>query len=219
MIEESFIIKTHEDYPPHLLQDGEIYYPSIDLDAVPETDIHFKLIANLVLTLENFLGNRADTNVFSNVMFYYKRGSPKHSVSPDIAVCIGMNADPQRIYKLWEETVPSVILEIASGSSWQTDLYKKFELYEFLDVGEYYIFDPTYEFMPTPFFAFQLINKELVNRKIENGRVFSKSLGLEFVDTGETLRLFNPETNEFLMTMEEIQAENEKLKAELAKLK
>ncbi len=212
MISESFIIKTHEDYAPKVSENGEVYYPSTDSDEIPETDIHFKLTANLVLTLENFLRNRAAVNVFGKVMFYYKKGSPKHSLSPDIAVCFGMEKAPQRVYKLWEETVPKVIIEIASAMTWQDDLYKKFELYEFLDVSEYYIFDPTYEYMPVPFFAFQLMNKEFINRKIENGRVFSESLGLELVDTGETLRLFDPETSEFLMTTEEMAARLAELK-------
>lgn len=207
------------NFPPPIAEDEEIFYPSNDPNAMPETDIHFKLIANLVLILEVFLRNRADANVFGDTMFYYKQFSPKHFVAPDVMVCFGIDKSPRRVYKLWEEMMPSVIIEVASGGTWQDDLEKKFELYEFLDVDEYYIFDPSYKYLPVPLIAFKLVNKEFVNMQIENGRVFSEVLGLELVDTGETLRLFNPETNEFLMTMEEMQAENERLKAELAKIR
>lgn len=49
---------------------------------------------------------------------------------------------------------------------------------------------------------------------IENKRILSELLGLELVDTGETLRVFNPKTQEFLMTTEEMSAELARLKAE-----
>ncbi|MBA2494912.1 MAG: hypothetical protein H0V31_09495 [Acidobacteria bacterium] len=45
---------------------------------------------------------------------------------------------------------------------------------------------------------------ELIKVEVKDKRVLSESLGLELVDTGETLRLFNPATNEFLMTTEEM---------------
>lgn len=204
-------ISNPKNYPSQMSGE-DIHYPSTDPNAMPETDIHFKLIANLVLILETFLQNRSDANVFGDLMFYYKVGSPKHFVAPDIMVCFGIDKNPRRVYKLWEETTPSVIIEIASAATWGDDLEKKFELYEFLDVSEYYVFDPTYEYMPTPFVAYRLINKEFINVEIKNGRVFSEALGLELVNTGKTLRLFNPLTNEFLMTMEEMAAELEKLK-------
>ena len=64
---------------------------------------------------------------------------------------------------------------------------------------------------------------------VEDGRIFSKVLGLEIVDTGKTLRLFNPQTKEFLPTTFELAEkanerdiladENERLKAELEKLR
>jgi len=203
-----------QNIPPQIMADEEIFYPSNDPNAMPETDIHFKLIANLVLTLAAFFHNRADANAFGDIMFYYKEGSPKHFVAPDVMVCFGANKSPRRVYKLWEETTPKVIIEIASGSTWRDDLEKKFELYEFLDIDEYYVYDPTYQYLPTPFVAYRLINKQFVDVKIENGRVFSEALGLELIDTGETLRLFNPETNEFLMTMEEMATEIARLKAE-----
>ncbi len=55
--------------------------------------------------------------------------------------------------------------------------------------------------------------------KVEKGKIFSPALNLEIVNISETLRLFNPETREFLPTMKELESEIEQLKAELAKLK
>ena len=217
---------TQKKYPP--VSDDGIYYPSTDPNAMPETDIHFKLIANFVLILEAFLKNRSDANAFGDLMFYYEPGNRQTFVAPDVSVCFGIDKSPRRVYKLWEEkSVPSVIVEIASESTWREDLTKKFALYQNLGVNEYYVFDPEYKFLAQPLLAFHLNEQgELAEAAVNHGRVFSESLGLELVDTGETLRLFNPETNEFLMTIKEIEAkaekaerENIRLKAEIEKLK
>ncbi len=74
--------------------------------------------------------------------------------------------------------------------------------------------------------AYNLENDVLVPASIENNRVKSNALGLELVNTDKTLRLFSPQTNEFLKNAEELALENEKvigenerLKAEIERLK
>ncbi len=52
--------------------------------------------------------------------------------------------------------------------------------------------------------TYRLMEGEVIKVEVKDKRVLSESLGLELVDTGETLRLFNPATNEFLMTTEEM---------------
>ncbi len=42
--------------------------------------------------------------------------------------------------------------------------------------------------------------------KVKHRRVLSEALGLELVDTGKTLRLFNPVTRQFLPTRSEAEA-------------
>ena len=81
------------------------------------------------------------------------------------------------------------------------------------------IIDPEYKYLPSPLFAYRLEFGELVRQAVENKRIFSQALGLELVDTGEDFRFFNPTTQTFLPTAEELSQINEKLKAELARLK
>ncbi len=59
-------------------------------------------------------------------------------------------------------------------------------------------------FQMTQKITYRLMEGELIKVEVKDKRVLSESLGLELVDTGETLRLFNPATNEFLMTTEEM---------------
>ncbi|CAN5585434.1 Uma2 family endonuclease [soil metagenome] len=198
-------ITTQKDYPPTVLDDEEIYYPSTVENYMPESELHFWLISHLAQVLHLFFTSQKDVHVSGDLMFYYQKGNPRKFVAPDVMVLFGVDKQPRRIYKLWEEqVVPSLIIEIASGSTWREDLEKKYDLYESLGVKEYYIFDPEYKYLPSPFIAFHSKNYQFVSIETEQNRVFSPVLNLELVNTGETLRLFNPEAGEFLMTMEEM---------------
>ncbi len=210
-------ISTLKNYPPPVADDEEIYYSPTDPNAMPETDIHFTLIANLVLLLRNFFINRADANVFGDIMFYYEKGNPQKFIAPDVMVCFGTNKTSRKTYRLWDENevVPAVIIEAASRTTWLKDVSTKLALYQKLGVKEYYIYDAEYANLPASLMAYRLDEFDILAEiEIENNRIFSQSLGLELVDTGETLRFLDPETGEFLMTMEEMAAEIARLKAE-----
>ena len=102
-----------------------------------------------------------------------------------------------------------------------------------MGVREYFIFDPEYDYLEPALNAYRLVNGEFKQLRSLGGVVTSKSLGLELVDTGKTLRLRNPITGQFLPTIREVRlqqlasevraqsAETElsQLRAELAALK
>ncbi len=218
-----------------------VYYPESDGKPMAETDFHVTVIMYLFQSLRTFFMNTGDTKVFADIMFYYEKGNPYKSFSPDVMVVKGVEKHQRRIFKLWEENVPEVIFEISSRKTWREDLQKKYFLYQQLGVKEFYIFDPEYDYLTDePLVAFHLKNGEYKPVKVKKGRVFSPALQLEIVDNGERLRLFNPETKSYLPTNDELTAKNqtlavsnqtlaeklsdadneiEKLKAELAKLK
>lgn len=203
-----------------------IYYPESDGKPMGETDLHIILITEIFNTLKTHFAADLDTKVIADMMFYYEEGNPRKCISPDVMVIKGVGNHLRRVYRLWEEKVPDVIFEISSRETWRDDVQKKYNLYEKLGVKEYYIFDPEYKYLAEPLLAHHLKGNSFEAIKVKKGRVFSPSLNLEIIDTGETLRLFNPETNEFLLTNEELvqklsqaDQEIEQLKAELAKLK
>ena len=197
----------------------EIYYPESDGKPMSETDSHrdemFELINSLRLRYEN----APDVYVTGNVMFYYVEGDPKKCTSPDVMVCFGVRKEPRRTYKLWEEVAPAIVIEVSSRKTWAEDLNKKWRLYGDIGVAEYYIHDPEHEYMPVPIVAYRLLDSELAELEVENGRVFSEVLGLELVDAGGLLRLFDPQVGEFLPTTSEahalrLQAETQRDQAE-----
>lgn len=199
---------------------GEIYYPESDGEPMAETDIHADLLIYLRESLKLFFADRPDVYVSGNIMFYYVEGDPTEVISPDVLVCFGIPKGDRTSYKTWEENdvVPSVIIEVSSRGTWRKDRVEKLELYQMLGVREYYIFNPQYPKNLPAMMAFRLNEGIMESAIIENDRIKSEILGLELVNTGETLRLFNPQTDEFLKTTEEIALENAQLKAEIERL-
>lgn len=193
-----------------------------------ETDVHANLLMYLRMTLDIFFAERKDIYVSGNIMFYYVEGDSTQVISPDVMVCFGIPKGNRTSYKTWEENdvIPSVVIELSSRGTWRKDFIEKKALYEMLGVKEYYIFNPLEPKTAPAFTAYELENGGFETVKIENNRVKSEVLGLELVVEGKNLRLFNPETKEFLKTTEELveavgelSTENDFLRAEVEKLK
>lgn len=197
-----------------------IDYPESDGKPMGETDTHVDLIINLRLALRRFFRRKRDVYVSGNMMMYYVEGDPTKSVSPDVYVVKGVRKGQRRTYKIWEEGhAPDVVFEISSRKTRRQDLDEKVRLYAELGVKEYFIFDPEYPKRRKPLNAYRLTPGGYVEVLVSGGRVMSEALGLELVDTGETLRLFDPKARRFLPTEdEESQARLEverKLRAEI----
>jgi hypothetical protein len=94
-------------------------------------------------------------------------------------------------------------------------------------VREYFIFDPTSDYIKDPpLIGFRLEDREYVEMELENNRLHSDELGLDLVIVENTLRLFDPLTEKFLLTPDEeaearmrAEAEVERLRAEIDLLK
>jgi Uma2 family endonuclease len=203
IINEQSNVKT----PPMVIQPESVYYPERDGKPMAETDTHREAMNDFIKTLQFRFENDEDVYVTGNIMFYYVEGDPKKVISPDVMFVRGIKKGNRRIYKLWEEKVPDVVIELSSRKTWKEDLQKKKLIYQELGVKEYYIHDPEYDYLKEPIIAFRLIDGELIRVDVVDDRVYSEALGLELVNTASGLRLFDPETQEFLLTpMEEHEA-------------
>lgn len=193
-------------------------YPESDGKPMAETDIHRRLLTTLVFTLETHFQNEPDVYASGNLLVYYVEGNPAKCFAPDVFVVRGVPKGERRIYKLWEEGVaPQIIIELTSRKTWKEDLQTKWRLYEELGVQEYFIFDPEYDYLDYPLVGYRLENGKYVEVEINDGRAKSEVLGLELVNTGETLRLFDPISNQVLPTPQEAQERVSELEATLAR--
>ena len=198
----------------------DIFYPESDGKPMGETDFHIQTITYLYQALSAFFASETNIKVSADIMFYYEENNPRKVFAPDVMVVKGVGNHPRRTYKLWEEKqFPQVIFEISSRKTWGDDLNKKWLLYQQFGVKEYYIFDPEYDYLPEPLIAYRLKKGELQQVTVKNQKIFSEELGLEIVDTGAGLRLYNRQTKEFLKTLREAEAEIEILREEIERLK
>lgn len=204
-----------------------IEYPSSDGKPMAETDKHIQLMGELRFTLLDFYRDESDVYVAADLLLYYVEGDPRRRVAPDVFVVRGVANRQRRIYKLWEEgRPPDFVIELSSRQLWREDLQEKWRLYEQLGVREYFIFDPEYDYLDTPLVGYRLGADGLYAAlEVENNRLHSETLDLDLVDTGETLRLFEPRTDRFLPTpledaraRRQAEAEAASLRQELARL-
>lgn len=197
-----------------------IDYPESDGKPMAETDKHRDLMNALIESLKAYFANDPEVYVSGNLLLYYVKGNPAKSVAPDVFVVRGVPKGDRRIYKLWEEgTPPGIVIEISSRKTWREDWDTKLRLYEKLGVQEYFIFDPEYDYLPDPLIGWKLEEGEYAPVEVVEGKVRSEALGLELVDTGETLRLLDPQTGQYLQTPTEAMAEVARLREELARVR
>ncbi len=202
-----------------VIYDG-VYYPEEREDDMGETSIHAKLINKLLGMLLHFFDGRDDVFATTNMNLYDQQGNPRRWYAPDLLVAFGVPNVERSSYLLWREGVfPQVIIEIASEKTWRNDIDEKLRTYEESGAEEYYVLDPEFAYLPAPLMAFRRQGENLVEVNVSDNRIFSPRLGLEIVRETDTFRLFNPQTNEFLRTLEESESEIERLKAEIEKLK
>ena len=177
----------------------QVEYPESDGEPMGETDTHILLMFTFRFMLDEYFRTTDRVYVGSNLMCYYVEGDTSQSISPDVFVVLGAEKGERRVYKFWEEPVPNVVLEISSRKTRKDDFGKKKDIYAWLGVREYFVFDPDAR-LRAPLRAFRWRGEELVEEMVTGQRVLSHELGLELVETGDTLRLADPRTGEFLLT-------------------
>jgi len=195
----------------------EIFYPESHDYDMGESTIHYDLISDLIKTLKLFLASQTDVFIAANLNVYYENGSPRKWYAPDLMVCFGVSNCHRTVYKLWEERqFPQVIFEVASKTTWKTDISDKVEDYGRLGAEEYYLLDPENLYLPLPLMAYRRDETGRLRLVLtENNRVLSPRLNLEIVWENERFRLFDPMAQEFLLTTEELTAELKKLREKL----
>ncbi|HMS39600.1 MAG TPA: Uma2 family endonuclease [Pyrinomonadaceae bacterium] len=212
---QTFPRNETEIYYPSSRDDSEIIYPEQREDDRGETSIHITLIANFLNILKLFFKEREDVFLSGNMNLYYEEKNPNKWYAPDLLVAFGVPNHERSSYQVWKEEVfPQVVFEIASERTWKTDISEKLEIYGILGAEEYYILDPEFAFLPAPMLAFHRQGKRLLSVSVDNGKIFSPRLGLEIVRAENNFRLFNPQTNKFLLTLEELDVENQRIKQE-----
>ncbi|MFM9265853.1 Uma2 family endonuclease [Tychonema sp. BBK16] len=196
------------------LKKTEIVYPSADGEPVAETYDHLDAIFTTLSVLKQYLIDRRAT-VLANQFLYYAQGFPKVRVAPDVMVLFDVEPGGRDNYKIWEEgQVPKVIFEITSPDTQSEDKMIKKDLYERLEVQEYWLFDPKGEWIPEKLRGYRL--------GIEGYQIITDSrcevLQLRLEIEGKLIGFYREDNGDKLLIMDELtsalKAERQRAEAE-----
>ena len=193
-----------------------IEYPESDDEPMTDKDLNRFAMEDTEFVLREHFRRWPDVYVSANLFIYYTEGDAQDRVAPDVFVIKGIGGQPREKILLWEEKIPpQVVFEFVSRTSRVRDRGSKLGLYAALGVKEYYVFDPTGEWMSPQLRSFRLAG-DLFQELVSPTGIFSPELGLEMVVVGQELRFRRPGREKFLPTarVQARRAEKERRRAE-----
>ena len=180
---------------------GQTEYPEADGQPMGETDLHIDWMIRLRDILR-WRYREQRVYVASNLLVYYEEGEPSKFIVPDNFVVLDCEPRRRRTFKVWEEgKVPDVAFEVTSRSTKWEDQTDKPRAYAWIGVGEYFLYDPSAEYLQPPLQGFRL--ERGVYERIspdETGALTCQRLGITLrLDDGR-LVLCDARTGEVLPT-------------------
>lgn len=209
-----------------------VYYPAEEERTVPLSDRAITLIFYFRFALRQAFRAFPDVYVGADQFIYWEPGNTDKKIAPDGYVIRGVPSEPLRdVIRVWEEAVPSLVIEVSSKGSRSEDRGEKFYKYQdVLGCPEYLIYDDdTGELL----FYRRIDGKYRAQAPGSDGRYSSHELGVQFARDPETLvRVFDLDGRPIIAPEEladryeleqcrrrELEVENERLLAELARLR
>lgn len=199
------------------------HYPESDGRPMGETDDHRQAMTRIIeLLARHYAGQQV--YVSGDLLLYYEQGNPKKFVVPDAFVVKGKSPVNRRTYRLWiEQTAPQVVIETTSKSTRLKDLKSKPEIYAHIGVREYFLYDPSLDYLDPPLQGQRWVDGSYQPIYPESsGGLFSEELGLELRYENARLQFYQPGTQQRLLTAAEAnelaQIEIQRLQEELRRL-
>ena len=195
-------------------------YPCSDGQPMAESDFQLEPLVYAITALRTHFHHRKKVYVAGDMFLYHEEGNPRAVVAPDVFVVVGAPVHKRMSYKLWEEPkAPDFVLEVTSRSTREEDQGRKREVYASLGVGEYWLFDPTGDYLAPRLQGFRLHGGEyrpLPSVAMVGGglSLHSEAVGLDVrLDEEGRLRFHDPASREDLPAHEEMQAHMEQERA------
>ena len=191
--------------------DLSIEYPSSDGEPMSENQWQYVAMTDTVSALANHFIHRPDVFVAGDLLVYYRMNDNATRVAPDVFVVLGATGKHLRdSWIVWREgKAPDFVMEVASPSTWQRDAAEKRDIYAGMGVTEYWRFDPTGEHFTPQLVGERLAGGEYQPIPLETDgdgtlRGRSEVLALDIcARPGLELRLYDPESGQWLRTHRE----------------
>jgi len=191
-------------YPPRPLF-GELL-PESDGKPIAESDTHRDQLFDLLNSLDDHFRDNPKAYITGNLFLHYlDENKQRKSITPDIFVVLGVEKKLRRYYQLdLEGKAPDVVIELTSNETQIEDFGDKREIYAWMGVREYFVFDPLEDYLRPPLRGFRLDDGDY--SPMMGARLHSEALGLDLVVEQGRLRLFDPKSRQYLLTHEESEA-------------
>ncbi|HZN32905.1 MAG TPA: Uma2 family endonuclease, partial [Pirellulaceae bacterium] len=180
---------------------ADIEYPESDGQPMGETDLHRLWMIRLYELLR---WRYADQQVYigSDLLVYYEEGKPQRFCVPDVFVVLDCPSGHRRVFKTWAEgRVPDVVIEVTSLSSRREDEVFKPKTYSRIGVKEYFLFDPTNDYLSPALIGFRLSGDETQRILPDaSGSLHCATLGVRLWLEGDELVLADAATGQRLLT-------------------
>ena len=179
----------------------EIEYPESDGQPMGETDLH----RNWMIRIFDLLSCRyrgQSTYVGCDLLLYYQEGAPTRFIVPDIFVALGCAPGLRRVFKIWEEgQAPDVAFEVTSRSTRREDTVFKPRAYAGIGVKEYFVYDPTGDYLEPALRGFRLTGESYtVIEPDQSGVLPCQELGLGLCLEAGRLVMHDVRTGQLLLT-------------------
>ena len=128
-------------------------------------------------------------------------GNPKKFVVPDAFVVKGLEQKRRRTFRLWTEGIaPQVVIETTSKKTKKRDLKDKPPIYAKIGVQEYFLFDPTREYLNPALQGNRLVDGQYQPIAYDSaGAVVSQELGLRLCIEDDDLQFNRVDTGQRLL--------------------
>ena len=176
-----------------------------------ESDFQADPLTYLRSALKDYFQTQTDVYVSGNLLIYYQEGHSELSVAPDVFVTFDVPNYQRDSYKVWEEgKAPDVVIEITSRTTQKKDEEVKPGLYRQLGIQEYFQYDPKGEYLKPALKGRRLIGHRRYQALtpiygLDGSLRFTSRVlgGLELRLERGNLRLFDPQTGNYLFTYSE----------------
>jgi Uma2 family endonuclease len=178
-----------------------VHYPESDGRPMGETDIHRDAMVRHIELLRHYYEGQ-QVYVSNDLLVYYEQGNPKKFVVPDAFVVKGISPGQRRVYKTWvERRVPDVAIETTSRKTKRKDTIEKPALYARLGIPEYFLFDPTEDYLDPPLQGYRLVGGAYEPiQPDEHGALTSQALGLKLQIENGKLTFYRLDNGQRLLT-------------------
>jgi Uma2 family endonuclease len=179
----------------------QVEYPESDGRPMGETDLH----RNWMIRLHDMLSHRyrgQRVYVGSDLLVYFVEGDPSRFVVPDVFVVMDCEPGDRNTFRIWDEgRCPTVVIEVTSRSTRRRDTHYKPSVYAEIGVREYFLYDPTSDYLMPPLKGYRLAGEAYAEIKPdESGNLECRELGLHLRRESGRLVIYDRRTGQPLPT-------------------